>query len=429
MKTTVKNISDTKVKLTIILDAEELAIAEQVAATKLSKDLEVPGFRKGKVPIKVALKNLDPNRLHEQAANDAISKAVATAFVDKDLQPLDRPEVDVKKFVPGESLEFTAEVEVLPKVELGDYKKLKATPEKVTISDKDVDDIIERIRTNLAEHKEVKRAAKNGDEVTIDFTGKHDGKEFTGGSSKDYPLVLGSKQFIAGFEEGIVGHKVGDSFDLKLRFPTDYHEKTLKGQEVVFTVKLNTIKEVVLPEIDDKFAAKVGPFKTVSDMKSNIKHELMKQREQEVQEKLKDQLITQLVSVSKVPVPEVLLADQSKSIEQDFINSLAYQGLSLDNYLETHSFKSKEDWEKSEVRDVAKKRVQAGLVLAELSKVEKIEVSASELESRINLYRQQYGRNPEAAKRFEEPSVRQNIENRIVSEKTADRLVELNSKK
>lgn len=429
MKTTVKNLSDTKVLLTINLDAEELGIAEQVAATKLAKDLDVPGFRKGKVPASVAIKNIDPVRLHEQAANDAMSKAVATAFIENNLQPLERPEVDIKKFVPGESLEFTAEAEILPKVSLGDYKKLKVKVEKTTVSDKDVNDIIERIRANLAERKEVEREVKDGDEVIIDFVGKKDGEAFKGGAAKDFSLAIGSKQFIPGFEEGIVGHKTGEEFDLKLKFPDDYHEASLKGKDVVFTVTLKAIKEITLPEVDDKFASKVGPFKSVADMKDDIKRELNTQKEREANEKLKDELITQLVAASKVPVPEVLLLDQSKSIEQDFINGLAYQGLTLDSYLESHNFKSKDEWEKSEVHDVAKKRVQAGLVLAELSKLEKIEVSASELESQVALYRQQYGNDPETAKRFDSPEVRQNIENRIATEKTAERLVELNTKK
>ena len=142
MKITVKNISDTKVELTITLDAEALAIAEQVAVKKLSRDVKVPGFRKGKTPVAVASKNIDPNMLQEETINNAISKAVAEAFIEKDLRALDRPAVAVKKFVPGESLEFTAEVDILPKIKLGNYKKLKVKTEKVVIEDKDIDEVI-----------------------------------------------------------------------------------------------------------------------------------------------------------------------------------------------------------------------------------------------------------------------------------------------
>lgn len=429
MKTTIKNISETKVEITIVLDAEELAIAEQVATTKLARDVKVPGFRKGKTPVSVAAKNIDPNALQEQTMDNAISKSVAAAFLDSKIQALDRPAVAIKKYVPGEMMEFTAEAEILPSIKLGEYKKLKATPKKVTVSESEITDTIGRIQQSLAEKKDVKRAAKNGDETVIDFIGKKDGKAFDGGTGNDYNLTLGSNQFIPGFEEGIVGHKPGDKFDLKLTFPSDYQSENLKGAKVTFTTTLKSVKEVAMPAIDDKLAAKAGPFKNIAELKSDIKRELTNQKVREANEKLKDDLVKQLVAISKVPIPEILITDQKKSIEQDFVNNLMYQGLSIDQYLENKGFKSKEEWLESEVRDVAIKRVQAGLVLAELSKVEKIEASTAELDARVETFKQQYANNTDALKQFEQPEVRQDIANRLLTEKTVDRLLELNSKK
>jgi trigger factor len=428
MKTSVKNISDTKVELTIALDAEELAIAEQVATVKLARDVKVPGFRKGKTPVSVAVKNIDPKTLQDQMIDNAISKAVAGAFVDGGFQALDRPIVEVKKFVPGEILEFTAEAEILPKIKLGDYKKLKATIEKVTISTKEVDEIVEKIRQGLAEKKEVDRAAKIGDETVIDFVGKKDGVAFDGGTGADYALTLGSNQFIPGFEDGIVGHKPGEAFDLKLTFPDDYGNDDLKGAKVTFTTTLKTVKEVVLPEINDALAIKAGPFKTIVELKTDIKRELTKQKENENLEKLKENLIEQLVATSHVPAPEILIADQAKSIEQDFANNLMYQGLSLDQYLENKGFDSKQAWLDTEVKEAAEKRVKSGLVLAELSKLEKIEATVVELDAKVDDYKQQYANNAEALKQFEQPEVRRDIANRLLTEKTVDRLIELNIK-
>ena len=194
METTLKNLSDTKVQLTISVGAKELEAAEQVALTKLSKTVKVPGFRAGKVPASVAAKHVDPQALQEQALDDALSKAVAEAFLKEKIQVLARPEVEVKKFVPGETLEFTAEAEVVPKIKLGDYKKLTAKPEKIEVSAAEVNEIIDRMRNGFAEKKEVKRAAKLGDETVIDFVGKKDGVVFDGGTAKDYTLVLGSNQ-------------------------------------------------------------------------------------------------------------------------------------------------------------------------------------------------------------------------------------------
>ncbi len=427
MNTAIKHLSDTKVELTITLGAKELADAEQVALVKLAREVKVPGFRKGKVPVAVAAKNVDPAALQEQTLDNALSKAVATAFVEEKLQALDRPAVEVKKFVPGETLEFTAEVEIIPKITLGDYKKLKATTEKVTVAAKEIDEIINRMREGFADKKDVERAAKDGDETTIDFVGKKDGVAFDGGTATDYALKLGSNSFIAGFEEGIVGHKPGETFDLDLEFPKDYHAPDLKGAKVTFTTTLKSIKEPKLPEVNDEFAAKAGPFKTVDELKADIKRELTDQKEREAKEKLKDDLVVQLIDISKVPTPEILVEDQAKSIEQDFERNLMYQGMNLDQYLETQKFKDKDEWLEKEVKPTAVKRVKAGLVLAELSKAEKIEATNEELDAHVELYKKQYGNNPEALKQFEDPEVRRDIANRLLTEKTVDRLVELNT--
>lgn len=427
MKTTVKNLSDTKVQLTIAVGAEDLKKAEQVALTKLAKEVKVPGFRKGKVPASVVAKNVDPQLLAQQTLEDALSKAVAEAFTSENIQALDRPNVDIKKYVPGAELEFVAETEVIPKVTLGDYKKLKAKKNVEKVEDADIDEIIDRMRTNFAEKQEVEREAKLGDETIIDFVGKKDDVAFDGGTGTDYALTLGSGQFIPGFEEGIVGHKVGETFDLELEFPKDYHAKELAGAKVVFTTTLKSIKEVVKPEVNDEFAAKCGPFKTVQELKDDITRELTSQKEREATEKLKDDLVGELVEASNVPVPEILVRDQEQSIEQDFTQNLMYQGVSLDMYLENKSFKSKEEWLDKEVRPAAEKRVKSGLVLAELSKELKVEANSDELAEHINMYRSQYANNPEALKQFEQPEVQRDIANRLLTEKTVEKLVELNS--
>ena len=428
MKTTVKNLSDTKVELTISLGKEELKAAEQVALTKLAKEIKAPGFRKGKVPASVAAKHVDPEILAQQTLEDAMSKAVAESYMSEGIQALERPAVEIKKYVPGSEVEFTAEAEILPKVTLGDYKKLKAESKKITIAAKDVDEIIERMRQGFSEKKDVERAAKDGDEVVIDFIGKKDDVAFDGGTAQDYALTIGSNSFIPGFEEGIVGKKIGETFDLKLKFPEEYHVADLKGADVVFTTTLKGVKEFVLPEVNDEFATKAGPFKTVEELKADIKRELTAQKEREAKDTMKDDLVKQLVEVSKVPVPEILRKDQAESIERDMTQNLMYQGLTLDQYLENKGFENKEKWLETEVNEAAEKRVQAGLVLAELSKAEKIEATNQELEDHVNLYKKQYANNPQMVAQFDQPEARRDIANRLLTEKTVDRLVELNSK-
>jgi trigger factor len=429
MKTVVKHLSDTKVELTISLDKEDLKVAELVALNKLAKKVKVPGFRQGIAPASVAAKHVDPDVLGQETLENALSKGVADAYTANDIQALDRPEVAVKKFVPGSELEFTAEAEILPKVTLGDYKKLKAVAPKISVAAKDIDEIVERMRGGMSDKKEVERAAKKGDEAKIDFVGKKDGVAFDGGTGVDYDLALGSNSFIPGFEDGIIGKKIGDTFDLDLEFPDDYHVQDLKGAKVTFTVTLKGLKEISLPEITDEFAAKAGPFKTVAEMRDDIKRELKAQKEREAKEKLKDDLVKQLIEVSQVPVPQVLVKDQTESIERDMMQNLMYQGLTLDQYLENKGFKDKETWLSTEVADAAKKRVQAGLALAELSKVEKITASDKELDEYVSLYKEQYANNPKMVAQFDTPEARRDIANRLLTEKTVDRLAELNEAK
>lgn len=428
MKTTVKKLSDTKVCLTITLGADELNAAEQVALTKMARDLKVPGFRKGKVPVSVAAKHVNPMALQEQVLDNALSKAVAEAFMNEKLQALERPSVEVKKFVPNQEVEFTAEATVVPPVKLGDYKKLKAKPHTVKVEAKDVDEITERMRQNFVDKTEVTRAAREGDEAIIDFVGKKDGVAFDGGSAKDFALKLGGGQFIPGFEEGVVGHKAGETFDLDLEFPKDYHAENLAGAKVVFSVTLHKVNELKLPELNDEFAAKCGPFTDVKELKADIKREITAQKEREAKEKLKDELVAELADSSKVALPELLIDDQLRSIEQDLMQNLSYRGLTMDSYLKTQGFKDKADWQKKEARPAAEKRVKAGLVLAELSKELGVEVSREELDRQISTFKQQYGKDAKLAARFDDPNVHRDIANRMITDKTIDKLVELNSK-
>ncbi len=427
MKTTVTHESDTRVKVVVAADHAELAAAEQVALKRLAKTVKVNGFRTGHVPLEIVKKHADPNALAQETLDAALNRAVAEAFLNNDLQVLARPEVEIKKYVPGELLEFTAEADVLPEVKLGDYKKLKAKKAAVNVDKKEIDEVIERIRKGLSEKKEVKRAAKIGDETVIDFVGKKDGEAFQGGTGKDYPLVLGSNSFIPGFEDALVGLKAGDTKDVKLAFPKDYHAKDLAGQDVVFEVTVKKVNSVKLPALDDKFAAKAGPFTSMEDLRKDIKAEITAQAERKATDDLKDELVKQLVAKSTVSVPSVLRDDQIRSLEQDLRQNLMYRGRTLEQYFEEKGYADRDAWVKAEANDAADARIKAGLVLAQLSKELKIEATADELAAHINAYKQQYANNPKMAKHFDKPEAQREVANRLITEKTIDKLVELNS--
>lgn len=427
MKTTVTHESDTRVKVVVAADHAELAAAEQVALKRLAKTVKVNGFRTGHVPLEIVKKHADPNALAQETLDAALNRAVAEAFLNNNLQVLARPEVEIKKYVPGELLEFTAEADVLPEVKLGDYKKLKAKKAAVNVEKKEIDEVIQRIQKGLSEKKEVKRAAKIGDETMIDFVGKKDGEAFQGGTGKDYPLVLGSNSFIPGFEDALVGLKAGDTKDVKLAFPKDYHAKDLAGQDVVFEVTVKKVNSVKLPALDDKFAAKAGPFTSMDDLRKDIKAEITAQAERKATDDLKDELVKQLVAKSTVSVPSVLRDDQIRSLEQDLRQNLMYRGRTLEQYFEEKGYADRDAWVKAEANDAADARIKAGLVLAQLSKELKIEATADELAAHINAYKQQYANNPKMAKHFDKPEAQREVANRLITEKTIDKLVELNS--
>jgi len=426
MKTKLKNISDVKVELTISLGAEELKAAEQVALTKLAKEVKIEGFRKGKAPLEMVAAQVDPILLNQETLENALSKSVAEAFLKEKVQAINRPEVDVKKFIPGTELEFTATTEIMPKVELGDYKKLGVKKEATKVSKKEVKETIDRILKNFAEKKKVEREAKNGDEVIIDFLGKKDGVAFDGGKAEKFPLELGSKSFIPGFEEGLIGKKAGDELSLDLEFPKDYHAKDLAGAKVIFEVKIHEVRENVEPEINEEFLSKLGDFKTKEEFEKQIEEDLKTQKQAEADEKFKDELVKKLAEVSKVPVPEILLEDQKRSIEMDMQQNLMYSGLSLEDYLDRMG-KTREEWLEKDVKEAAEMRVKSGLALAELSKVEKVKSDTKELDDRIAQLKEQYGNSKEVQKQLSSDDVRRNLANQILTEKTIDLLVKFNS--
>lgn len=426
MKITKKDLTDTNAKLTISLDKEDLDAAELVATSKLAKTTKVPGFRTGKAPASAAKRYIDPHKLDHQILDDAISKAVAESFMSEGVRVLVRPEVDIKSYVPGQSLEFTAEAERLPDVTLGDYKNLKATKAKVSVSENDINHSLGHLQEDVSEKKPVDRAAKNGDEVVLDFVGKKDDVPFEGGAANDYSLKIGSNSFIPGFEEGMIGKKAGDKFDLNLKFPEDYHVEDLAGQLATFSVNLKSVNEVALPELNDEFAQKVSPFKTLKELKDDIKAELKRQMEADVDRRFKDDLVSDLIKVSKVAVPKVLLDDQIRQIEQDTSQNLAYQGNTLDQYIKSRGYDSKEAWISGEVEPAAKSRVQMGLVLAEVSKVENITASTKEVDEQIEELRKRYQNSQEMIAQLERPETRQDIASNLLTEKTIDHLVSLN---
>lgn len=425
MKVKSKKLSDTRIQITVTLDKNDLETARKKAVERLTKEVKLEGFRKGKAPKDLAEKVLDQNLVSQETIDLAVRTTVPAAFNEVEKSPLVIPKVNVTKYVPGESAEYTAEADILPEVKLGDYKNLKVKKPEVKVTAKDIDEIVENIRKAYAEKKVMKKKAELGDEVIIDFVGKKDGEAFQGGTAKDYHLELGSKSFIPGFEEGIVGHESGDKFDLPLTFPKDYHEKTLAGAKTVFEVLLKQVNVIELPKLDANFAKKCGPFKDMKALRADIEKNLKAQNEHRVMEKYKDDLVEALVKNSKVSAPEILIEDQLRFIKADMERNAAATGEKLEDYLKQNGL-TQEEWEK-QARDVAEKRVKASLVLQILARDAKITVSDDDVIAKIAELRDIYKKSPEALKNLKDPRVKMDVKNRMIIEKTLDHLVKANS--
>ncbi len=427
MQVTRKNISETKVELTISVDGSELQTVKQSTLQKMAKHVKASGFRPGKAPLSVVEKQVDESQLQADVLQDAANKHYQEAVEKESLKILSSPEVEITKFVPFTELEYRATVDVMPKVKLGDYTKIKKTPTKSTVSEKEITEVVDNLRKKSATKKPVARPAKDGDEVVIDFVGTDkDGKAVAGASGTDYPLTLGSNSFIPGFEEGLVGLKSESKKDVKLTFPKEYHAPALAGTEVTFAVTVKSVQELVLPKADDAFAATLGPFKAFAELKKDIKAQLQEQKDTEAQNKLKDEIVEELVKKSTFAVPEVLIIDQISMLEHDFKQNLTYRGITQKEYIEQEGFKDEDEWKQKELAPQAERRVSVGIILAEVADKESLTVSNEELVQRISVYKQQYGTQ---ADQFDQPEMQREVASRLLTEKTVDRLYELATSK
>lgn len=423
MQVTKKNLTDTKVQLTLVADAELLQTVKQATLKAFARDMKIQGFRAGKAPLPMVEKHADPQRLQAEFLDQAVNQLYVTAIDQEKLRPVDQPQVKITKFVPFESLEVEAEVEVVGDVKLPDYKKIKLSPEKVSVDAKEVDEVLKGLLTRDAEKKDVERASKDGDEVWIDFTGV-DAKTkepINGADGKDYPLLLGSNTFIPGFEPNLVGMKAGEEKTFTVTFPKDYGVKTLQSRKVEFTVTAKKVQELSEPKLDDAFAAKVGPFKNVAELKDDIKKELTARKQSEANQKYADDLVTKITEKAKVALPEVLVNEQIDRIEQDQRQNLMYRGQTWQEFLAAEGLDDKKYREKQ--RPAAELRVKAGLVLSEIAEAEKIDVSREELDAQLQVLKSQY---PDAQMQAElaKPEARRSIASRILTEKTVNKLAE-----
>lgn len=422
-----EDISSTKIKLTIIPNSTELLQLKDKILHKMGTKTKVPGFRQGKAPLHVIEKHLNSTALQTEFIDEAISSFYLEAIQTEKLKPFGAPQIVLTKFVPFTILEYVAEADILGKVVVADYKKIKKSLVKPKVESKDINEVMESLRNNLATKNEVTRPAKLGDEVIIDFEGVDTKKQsIKGANGKDYALTIGSKAFIPGFEDNLIGLKQKEQKSFDLRFPKNYGVKDLANKKVVFTVMINRINEVVKPKIDDEFASKVGPFKSVADLKADIKKHLLVEKQNQAERALENEIVLEIVDKSEVDLPETLVSEQIERLKTEVRQNLTYRGQTWQEMLDVEGL-SEDQFVNQQLKPEAERRVKTGLVLSEISIKEDLDVTAKELDVRIKELEGQY-QDQAMQEELAKPEAKQDIASRMITEKTVKRLVELATK-
>lgn len=382
MNSNIEKIEKSQVKITITLNAEEWHEMNVAAYNKTKNKYPVQGFRKGKAPMKVLQNTYGEGVFYEEAINEAFVKYYYDILEkNEDIFPVGQPDLDVEN-ISVDGITLVAKVPIKPEVELGQYKGIKFEKIEYNVKDADVKKALEKKREDAGRMVDVEgRAAENGDTANIDFEGSVDGVKFDGGTAQGYDLVLGSKSFIPGFEEGVVGMNVGEEKDIPVTFPEDYGEKTLAGKAAVFKVKLNSLQVKELPELDDEFAKDVSEFDTLKELKKDIKAKLTEENERRATYEMEDKMLETIVESSKMELPDALIESQIDHMMQDFNYRLMYQGMNIDTYLHYTGTKM-EDFRNS-FRDEAIKSCKAQLVIDKLINVENIKAEDSDIDEEI----------------------------------------------
>lgn len=422
MKATAERVEKNRVALQVEVDAERVDAALERAYRKVASRVNVPGFRKGRVPRKVIEARFGKELLYDEALEELIPVAYREALEATQTDPIDQPRLSDVEIEAGKPLRFRAEVDVKPEAELGEYKGLKVEKLVEQVEEKDVEHILDHLREDHAELVAAERdQVEKGDFAVIDFDGFIDGEPFSGGAGRGQLLEIGSGRFIDGFEEQLLGAKVGEVTEVKVTFPEDYPSEALQGREALFKVTVKELKVKRLPDLDDEFAKDVGDAETLEELKAKIRNDLEAAAAARAEREMRDRLVRMVRDNASVEAPSVMVEGELAEMVNEFARSLAYSGINPQAYLE-RSGKSIDDL-KEEFRPEAEGRVKARLVLETIAKREGIAVDPNELQARIDEIAAGRRDGEAVRKEFEEPERRAALKESLLMEKVVDFLV------
>lgn len=372
-----ENLAGSKVKLTISVPSELMRGYFAKVYNKLAASVEVKGFRAGKAPKNLTISAIGENRLVSEIIDMALQETYGRALKEENIIPVAPPKINIKKMAdltaPTAVLEYEAEIELLPEVKIGDYKKLriKSKKTKVEVTKAEIDQVLSHLQRQHATFKEIDRPTKEGDRVEIDFTGKERGVVLENLSSKNYPVILGSKVLITEFEKKVEGMKKGDEKDFKLK---------IKDKEIDFHVKMLDVKEVILPKLDDELAKKFGK-KTLQELTKAIEEDIIKQKNLQEKQNQENQLIDELLKITQVEVPESLILQETNRMVEQLKQRTQMAGMPFEKYL--GQVKKTEEDLKKDFRPQAEKTVKVGLTLGEIGKYEKIDLKEKDAGKKV----------------------------------------------
>lgn len=382
MSLQVEKLEKNMAKLTIEVSAEEFEEAIQKAYLKNRGKIMIPGFRKGKAPRKMIEKMYGAGIFYEDAVNDLLPDAYDKEVETCDLEIVSQPKIDVTQVEAGQPLIFTAEVALKPEVKLGEYKGIEVEKKNIEVTEEEIQAEIDKERENNSRVIDVDdRAVENGDMVKLDFEGFVDGVAFEGGKGEDYDLTIGSGNFIPGFEEQLVGVKIGEDTEVNVTFPEEYHAPELAGKAAVFKCKVNEIKVKELPEADDDFAKDVSEFDTLDEYKEDVKKNLTEKKEKEAKTEKEMAVVEKIVENAEMEIPDPMVDEQVRRMADDFANRIQSQGLSVEQYFQFTGMTAEKLLE--QMRPEAVKRIQNSLVLEAVAEAEQIEISDERLEEEL----------------------------------------------
>lgn len=420
MKVTTKELPKTQVELTVEISVEETKPYVDKAAARIAKEVNIKGFRKGKVPYDVLKQNVGEATIYEEAFNDIVDETYPKAIEQEKLNIAGKAKIDPEKIAPGNPIIYKIIVPLMPKVTLGEYQSLKAKLGKAKMDDKKFDKTMLDLRKMRGKEKVVNREAKEGDKLLIDFEVKVGGVAIDGGSAQKQPIVIGEQQFIPGFEEELVGMKKDETKDFELTFPEKYKED-LAGKKANFHVKVHDVFEVELPELNDEMAKEMN-FESLDIMKEELRKNIMAEMDQKEMEKFERVAIEELIDLSEIEeMPDQLVEEEANKMVRESESEVVQQGLKFDDYLQ-HIGKTREDL-LEEYKKNAAKRLQAALVMRELAIAEKLKVKKEEVDKEIEDSKKMYADVPEAAAQLDSPQYRAHLENILMHKKTFERII------